>query len=146
MAWAVNTDVTGAWIGDDVPTDTAKIDVWIGKAEREIKRRVPDIQDRIDAEAAESPARTDLLDSATDVVVAMVSRVFRNPAGVRQSNTTDTAGPFSGTTSVTYGGNQPGALFLTDDEYDALNGEAGARGAFTIDLIPVTSLYYPTEA
>lgn len=137
MSWTVPADVTGAWIGDDAPTDTTKVQVWIDKAEREIKYRVTDIQTRIDAEGAEVPARTDLLETAKDVVVAMVTRVFRNPDGVRQANTT--TGPF--TESVTFGGDTPGALGITDDELAKL--QAVQEGAFSIDLIPTTSPFHP---
>ena len=137
MAWTTAEDVTGAWIGEGVPTDTAKVETWISKAEREIKYRVPGIQDRIDAEAAETPARTDLLDTANDVVVAMVTRVFRNPEGIRQTNVT--TGPFTG--SKTYGGDVPGGLGLTDEELAKLQGSRSS-GAFTIDLIPSTSPFY----
>ena len=132
-SWTKPEDVAGAWIGEGVPTDTDKIQKWIDKAEREIRFRVPTIQARIDAEAAETPTRTDLLELAKDVTVAMVSRVFRNPEGIRQANTT--TGPF--TDSVTYGGNVPGGLGLTDDELAKLQGARG--GAFSIDLIPSTS-------
>ncbi|OJU39687.1 MAG: hypothetical protein BGN97_00255 [Microbacterium sp. 69-10] len=135
-SWTGPTDVTGAWIGEGAPTDTGKVQKWIDKAEREIRFRVPDIQTRIDAEAAESPARTDLLELAKDVTVAMVMRVFRNPEGIRQANTT--TGPF--TDSVTYGGDVPGGLGLTDDELAKLQGARG--GAFSIDLIPSTSPFY----
>ena len=137
MAWTTAEDVTGAWIGEGVPTDTAKVETWISKAEREIKYRVPGIQERIDAEAAETPARTDLLDTANDVVVAMVTRVFRNPEGIRQTNVT--TGPFTG--SKTYGGDVPGGLGLTDEELAKLQGSRSS-GAFTIDLIPATSPFY----
>lgn len=135
-SWTATTDVTDAWIGEGAPTDTGKIQKWIDKAEREIRFRVPDIQARIDVEAAETPARTDLIDTASDVVVAMVTRVFRNPEGIRQTNTT--TGPF--TESRTYGGDVPGGLGLTDDELAKLQGARG--GAFSIDLIPSTSPFY----
>ena len=137
MAWTTAEDVTGAWIGEGVPTEPSKVETWIAKAEREIKYRVPGIQDRIDAEAAETPARTDLLDTANDVVVAMVTRVFRNPEGIRQTNVT--TGPFTG--SKTYGGDVPGGLGLTDEELAKLQGSRSS-GAFTIDLIPSTSPFY----
>lgn len=136
MSWTTPADVTGAWIGEGAPTETAKIQSWIDKAEREIKYRVPDVQGRIDAEAAETPARTDLLETAKDVTVAMVTRVFRNPEGIRQTNLT--TGPY--TTSKTYGGDVPGGLGLTDDELAKLQGARG--GAFTIDLIPSTSPFF----
>ena len=135
-SWTDPSDVTGAWIGEGVPTDTTQIQAWIGKAEREIKYRVPDIQTRITAEGAEVPARTDLLDTAKDVVVAMVTRVFRNPEGIRQTNVT--TGPY--TASKTYGGNQPGGLGIADEELAKLQGKRG--GAFTVSMIPSTSPFY----
>lgn len=136
MSWATPADVTGTWIGDDAPTDTTKIQKWIDKAEREIKRRVPDLTDRIAAEGSETPARTDLLDTTIDVVVAMVTRVFRNPEGLRTTNVG--TGPF--TETRTYGGDVPGGLGLTDDELAKLQGARG--GAFSIDLIPSSSRYF----
>lgn len=124
MTWATADDVTGAWIGAGVPTDDDLVDKWIGKAEREIRRHVPDVQDRID-----SGDEPDLKDDVVDVVVAMVTRVFRNPEGVRQ--TQETTGPF--TSSTTYGGDLPGGLVLTNDELAKLQGRA--EGAFEIDLL-----------
>lgn len=136
MAWTTPADVTGAWIGEGAPTDSSKIQKWIDKAEREIRFRVPDVLTRIAAEAAEVPPRTDLLETAKDVTVAMVTRVFRNPEGIRQTNVT--TGPY--TASKTYGGDVPGGLGLTDDELAKLQGARG--GAFTIDLIPKSSPFY----
>jgi len=70
-------------------------------------------------------------------VVAMVTRVFRNPEGIRQTNVT--TGPY--TNSKTYGGDTPGGLGLTADELAKLQG-ASSSGAFTISLIPPTSPFY----
>ena len=132
-SWTDPYDVTSAWIGEGAPTDITKIQSWIDKAEREIKYRVSDIQTRIDAEA---PA-TDLFETARDVVVAMVTRVFRNPEGIRQTNVT--TGPY--TASKTYGGDQPGGLALTEDELAKLQ-SVQSSGAFTVSMIPVTSPFY----
>ena len=132
MAWTTAAAVVAAWIGDDAPTDSAKVDVWIEKAERLLRSKVVDLQERIEADPVAEP---DLLSNVKDVVTAMVQRVFRNPEGVRQRQ--EGSGPFTG--SVTYGGDQPGALWLTDPEY-ALVASAGPHGgAFSIDLIPTTS-------
>lgn len=130
MAWTVAADVTGAWIGSDVPTDAVLVGTWIDKAERLLRSKVPDLQGRIDAD--DEP---DLLDNIQDVVVAMVQRVFRNPEGVRQRQ--EGSGPFTG--SVTYGGDQPGALWVTDSELAMLAVAGSGQGAFTIDMIPATS-------
>ena len=132
MSWTQPTDVTDAWIGEGAPTDLAKVKRWIDKAEREVRRQVPDLQARITADTT-----GELLETTRDVVVAMVTRVFRNPEGIRQTNVT--TGPF--TNSKTYGGDVPGALELTADELAALQGQKG--GAFSIDLIPSTSPYHP---
>lgn len=141
MSWTDPDDVTDAWIGDDAPDDAEKIQTWIDKAEREIKYRVPDIQTRIDAEAALTPPRTDLLETAKDVVVAMVTRVFRNPEGISQRTTTESTGPFSNTDYVSYAGRSlPVGLGLTEDELAKL--QAKQQGAFTISLIPSTSPFY----
>jgi len=137
-SWTRPDDVTGAWIGEGAPTDPTKIQSWIDRAEREIRYRVQDILTRIAAEAAEAPPRTDLLETAKDVVVAMVTRVFRNPEGIRQTNVT--TGPY--TASKTYGGNQPGGLGLTEDELAKLQG--ATEGAFSIDMIPSTSPFSST--
>lgn len=135
-SWTAPTDVTDAWIGEGAPTDTVKIQTWINKAEREIRESVPGIQARIEAEEHETPSRTDLLETAKDVVVAMVTRVFRNPEGIRSIN--DVTGPF--TKSTTYGGDTPGGLTLTERELSKLSGARG--GAFAIDLIPSSSPFY----
>lgn len=134
MSWTAPSDVEDSWIGEGYPSNEDTVQVWIDKSERLIRSQVTDLQARIDAEAEEDPARTDLLATAVDVVVAMVTRVFRNPTGVRQAN--ETTGPF--TSSVTYGGDIPGGLALTGDELDRLQGKP-AGGAFTIDMLPSTS-------
>lgn len=144
MSWTSPQDVTDAWIGEGVPTDDVSIQNWIDRAERLIRRRVPDLQERLDAEADEIPPRAELLDTARDVTVSMVIRVFRNPEGIRQTNSTTTTGPFSDTRMQTYGGDVPGGLGLTDDELGALQG--ASEGAFSIDLIPETSPFHSSAA
>lgn len=136
--WTTAAHVTDSWIGDDAPTNLQLVEMWLGKAEREIRYRVSDIQARIDAEAAETPARIELLEAAQDVATAMVTRVFRNPEGARQKQWT--TGPFS--ESMTVGGAEPGSLYLTDDELAKLQG-AQSGGAFTISMIPSTSPFSP---
>lgn len=135
-SWTKPTDVTGAWIGEGAPSDSVQIQLWIDKAEREIRYRVRDLVARIAAEAVEVPARTDLLETAKDVTVAMVIRTFRNPEGIRQTNLT--TGPY--TTSKTYGGDTPGGFGISDDELEKLQGVRG--GAFTIGMIPATSRFF----
>jgi len=99
-----------------------------------LRSRVAGLSLRIDADPITEP---DLLDNVKDVVTSMVQRVFRNPEGVRTRQ--ETTGPFSG--SVTLGGDQPGELWITDDELSRLVLAGSSPGAFTIDTIPVTSPY-----
>ena len=136
MAWTTAAEVIAAWIGDDAPTDTAKVDTWIGKAERLLRSKVPGLQARLDVDPV---VELDLLGNVKDVVTAMVQRVFRNPEGVRQRQ--EGSGPFTG--SVTYGGDQPGELGVTDAELSKISPAGSNRGAFTVDTIPVTSPYSP---
>lgn len=136
MAWTTVGDVTGAWIGPGVPDNSALIGAWIDKAERLLRSKVAGLADRVDADPVTEP---DLLGNVIDVVVAMVQRVFRNPEGVRQRQ--EGTGPFTG--SVTYGGDQPGALWVTDAELALISVTGSNRGAFTVDTIPVTSPYSP---
>jgi len=136
MAWTTADSVLSAWIGDDKPSDAALVGTWIGKAERLIRSRVPTIQARITA------GEVDLMENAQDVVSAMVQRVFRNPEGVRTRQ--ESTGPFGG--SVTYGGDQPGSLSLTDDEASRLSPASASRGVFTVDTIPVSSEFSPNYA
>mgnify|MGYP003497560052 CR=1 FL=1 len=136
MAWTSAAEVIAAWIGDDAPTDSVKVDLWIGRAERMLRGRVPGLEPRMVADPVTEP---DLPENVKDVVISMVQRVFRNPEGVRTRQ--ETTGPFSG--SVTLGGDQPGELWITDDELARVSLAGTNRGAFTIDTIPVTSPYSP---
>lgn len=139
MAWTTANDVIGSWIGDGAPTDTVLVGTWIGRVERMIRRSVPDLQARLDDEAALVPASTELLDVTRDIVVAVVQRIFRNPEGVRTRQ--ESTGPLAG--SVTYGGSEPGGISLTGDELASLRGSSGGQRAFTVDMIPSTSPFSP---
>lgn len=136
MAWTTAAEVVGAWIGGDAPTNTALVDVWIGKAERLLRAKVP----TLDARLAVSPVtELDLLGNVKDVVTEMVQEVFRNPEGVRQRQ--EGSGPFTG--SVTYGGDKPGALRVTADQLELLAPAGASTGAYTVDMIPSTSPFSP---
>ena len=133
-AWTTSANVLAAWIGDDEPTDTTLIGVWIDKAERLIRFKVPGIQTRITA------AEVDLLANVIDVVVAMVIRKFRNPEGIRQTNVS--TGPYS--ESRTFGGDEPGELVMQADELARLSAnKAGGQRAYTVDTLPITSPFSP---
>ena len=132
MVWTTPDDVLGSWIGDDAPEDADLVQRWIGRAERLIRREFPDLADRV-----ASGLEHDLPDTIVDVVSAMVIRVFRNPSGHRSVSGQETTGQFSGSNTITFGGNNPGALELLDDERDALRPpDAPATGqAFNVSTI-----------
>lgn len=130
MSWVAPSDVTGSWIGSGVPTDDAKLQVWIDRAERLVRRNVPDLQERIDTEAELDPPSTDLLETAKDVVIDLVTEVFKNPDGRRSIQTT--TGPFN--ESTTFGGDNPGKMIFSSAHAAALSGVRPGE-AFTFDLI-----------
>ena len=132
MAWTSAAEVVEAWIGDGAPSDTAKVDTWIDKAERLLRSKAPTLQARLAADPVTEP---DLLGNVKDVVTEMVQEVFRNPERIRQRQ--EGTGPFTG--SVTYGGDHPGALQVTDSQLALISPAGSNRGAFTVDTIPVTS-------
>ena len=131
MAWATPDDVINAWVGPEAaPDDTDQIALWIARAERRIRAAVPDIQSRIDAD------EPDLLDNAVDVAVAMVTRVYRNPSGHRSISGQETTGQFSGSNTITFGGDNPGALELLDSERAALALPGEKRGRRAYSFMP----------
>ena len=131
MAWATPDDVIDSWIGDDAPDDDLLIAEWIGRAERLIRREFPSLADRI-----ASGAEPDLAETVNDVVVSMVTRVFRNPSGHRSVSGQETTGQYSGSNTITYGGDNPGALELLDSERAALALPGEKRGRRAYSFMP----------
>lgn len=130
MSWTTTTQVIGSWVGEGAPTDTGLVQIWIDRSERHLKSKVFDLETRIDVDD-----EIDLIEKTQDVVSNMVHRIFRNPSGVRTSQTT--TGPF--TEMVTFSGDQPGALYATDEEVASLTFAGNNARAYTVDMIPVTS-------
>lgn len=122
--WASPEDVQARWVGPDAPDDTPRLTTLIGDAQRLIIAEYPTMQDRIDTADIDP-------ELVKQVVCGMVARVFRNPEGLRTGMEQD--GPFS--RQVTYGGDEPGSLHLSDDDRALLVGRPRGR-AFTIDPAP----------
>ena len=129
--WATSDDVIDSWIGDDAPDDPLLVEKWIARAERMIRREFPAIGARI-----VSGLEPDLADTVNDVVVAVVTRVFRNPSGHRSVTGQETTGQFSGSNTITYGGDNPGALELLDSERAALALPGEKRGRRAYSFVP----------
>src|SRR5690606_9012218 len=85
VAWTTPQDVLDRWVGDGRPTDEALIEKLIGDAEDHLVFEYPDLPGRVD-DGDPPVARVQR------VVAAMVTRVLRNPKGVRQQQIT--TGPF----------------------------------------------------
>lgn len=131
--WVTAEQFQNDWIGYDVPADVDKITAWLGKAERMVSQRVPDIVERL------ASGEPDLQENIADVVIAMVTRVFRNPEGMRSINSN--TGPL--TESVTYGGDNPGVLEILPAEMSLLTrGLVGSRRGGTISMIPPWSPFF----
>lgn len=129
--WATSDDVIDSWIGDDAPDDPLLVEKWIARAERLIRREFPTINERI-----VSGLEPDLVETVNDVVVAVVTRVFRNPSGHRSVSGQETTGQFSGSNTITFGGDNPGALELLDSERAALALPGEKRGRRAYSFIP----------
>ncbi|WP_191480147.1 Gp19/Gp15/Gp42 family protein [Nocardioides ochotonae] len=124
LLWSTVSDVSDRWIGDPVPATPAQIETLLGDAEDLIVREFPDMPDRIEAGAVP-------LARVRRVAARVVIRHLRNPDGIRSRM--EGAGPFQKNT--TYGGDDPGALVLTDEDRADLGGTKSRR-AYQIDMVP----------
>lgn len=125
MPWATPQDVRDRWLGSKPPAASEQqLTTLIADAEDSILREFPDIQARITAGTLPSTR-------VVKVVSRMVIRHLRNPEGIRA--TQEGAGPYQ--VSRTYGGDEPGALTLTDEDRAEL-APPQESGAFAIDTAP----------
>lgn len=126
--WVTFDDVLDRWVGEDRPTDLGVVGTLVADAETVIAARFPGIADRITDGVLP-------VDRVKLVVSRMVTRAIRNPEGVRTRQ--EGTGPFSG--SVTFGGDNPGDMWLTNEEADLLGPDGGRRQrAFTVSTIAPT--------
>lgn len=130
MAHTVPADITDRWLlSDPVPADAVLL-VLIDDAEDTILAVIPDLEERL-ADGRIPLARLQ------KIVARMVIRHVQNPQGVRQ--TQETTGPF--TKGLTYGGDEPGSIYLTPDERRELLGQSSRSGkAFQIDTMPARAV------
>ncbi|MGI5493824.1 hypothetical protein [Microtetraspora malaysiensis] len=126
MAWTDPQDIVDRWVGPTLTATEGQLTTLIGDAEDTILREFPDIQDRIDADKLP-------LARVVKVVARMVIRHLRNPEGIRA--TQEGAGPYQ--VSRTYGGDEPGALEMTDADRAELAPKRRGR-AFSIDTTPAS--------
>lgn len=85
---------------------------------------MPDLVDQFGADVPLTRVRR--------VVARVVIRHLRNPDGVRSLS--EATGPV--TASVTYSGDDPGALKVTQEDIEILQGRPASRGAWAHSMIP----------
>lgn len=123
MNWTAYQDIQDRWFGSSLPATQAQIETLIADAEDTILREFPTIQARIDDDSLP-------LIRVIKVTYNMVARVLRNPDGMR--SLTRGAGPYQ--ESQTYGGDEPGALYLTEQDKRELQETTQGQEAFAIDM------------
>jgi hypothetical protein len=118
-------DVISRWVGSN-PPDLVAVGAFIEDASTLVRFEFPDIEARIDADLDDGGVPSE---QVRLVIVRVVLRALRNPDNVRSRSD----GPFS----TTYAGDNPGDLWLTDDERAMLSGQRRTGGrAFTVDPTP----------
>lgn len=128
LEWTEPRDVTTRWVGGELSASTEQITTLLEDAEDLIGSTFPDL--KVGDDVGSIPLRR-----VKRVAARVVIRHLQNPSGVRSE--TEGAGPFQRTT--TYTGDEPGALFLTDQDLRDLGREVG--GAFSIDTTPSLAEY-----
>lgn len=126
MTYATYSDVLNRWTDTvELPATQSQVETLLRDAEMLILRELPGLS----ADVLEGLIPEELV---VMVEAAMVSRKLRNPAGVRSIQ--EGAGPFQQT--ITHGGDEPGSLYLTDEERRLLSTKARDNKAFSIDTTP----------
>lgn len=125
LLWTEPADVRTRWVGEGLDVEDSQLLTLLADAEDTVLREFPDLPERVDATDGIPVLRV------KKVIARVVIRHLRNPAGERSRM--DVAGAF--TQNVMFGGDNPGALYLTDEDRAELGG-AGAGQAFTIDTTP----------
>ncbi|WGW12748.1 Gp19/Gp15/Gp42 family protein [Saxibacter everestensis] len=125
MAWAEPGDVKARWIGGDpLPVTDQQLTTLIEDAEDVILGEFPTMNTLVPDTVPKN--------RVVRVIARMVIRVIRNPEGIRQVQ--ETTGPYS--QSETYGGDNPGELYLTDADRRDLSGRKTAGKAYTVSTVP----------
>lgn len=125
MSWANPEDIEARWLLEgEIPATDTQLAALIADAEDTITARVPDVQARINSGVLP-------LSRVVKITAALVIERLKNPRGTRQLNST--TGPF--TDSETFGGDNPGAMTLSDEQVRELTGGA-KRAAFTVNTVP----------
>ena len=109
--WAYADDVRVRWLSGPLSIEDETIEVLIEDIEDFLLGEFEDLEERL----GDGRLKAQRLKR---VIVRIAIRVLRNPEGYRQ--VTSGTGPFTG--SATYGGDQPGEIFVTDEDRKDLVG------------------------
>lgn len=123
--WADAEDVRLRWLSGPLSVEDEQIEVLLEDIEDFLTGEFKDLEERIsDGRLSEK--------RLTRVIVRIAIRVLRNPAGYRQ--VTSGTGPFTG--SATYGGDQPGEIYVTDEDRKDLIGRGKGRSVKAFSIYP----------
>ena len=123
--WADAEDVRLRWLSGPLSVEDEQIEVLLEGIEDFLTGEFKDLEERIsDGRLSEK--------RLTRVIVRIAIRVLRNPAGYRQ--VTSGTGPFTG--SATYGGDQPGEIYVTDEDRKDLIGRGKGRSVKAFSIYP----------
>jgi len=114
MSYATPVDVEARYGEALSASETTQVTVWLADAERRLRRRIPDLDDRV---AFSEDYRADVI----EVEASAVIRVLKNPDGFRS----EAEGSYSYSTDVRAAS---GFLMILEDEWKLL----GVSCVFTI--------------
>lgn len=123
--WLDVEDVRSRAAGLDLDFEDVAITVFIEDAEDLALQEFPDLKERI-------VAGTTPLSRVKRVIANVVVRKLRNPEGIRTFQ--DSTGPYSG--STTFAGDNPGEIYLTDEDKRALAPPSVAAGRRAFSVMP----------
>lgn len=123
--WADADDVRLRWLNGALSVEDDQIETLLEDTEDFLTGEFTDLTERI-ADGRLSANRL------KRVIVRIAIRVLRNPAGYRQ--VTSGTGPFTG--SATYGGEQPGEIYVTDEDRKDLIGRGKGRAVKAFSIYP----------
>lgn len=123
MAFVEVSDVEARLGRTLTASETIQVTAWIEDLGALVLVRIPDLQERIDADTVSAAVVRSIFCSA-------IIRVLRNPEGLRQH--TESIDDYSVTKTID-SSSSSGLLFLTDDEWGLLI-PGGTGEAFSIDL------------
>ena len=123
--WVKPDDVRGRWLGAALSVEDEALTKLLLDAEDALIVAVPDLADRVEDDRVP-------LARIRRVAVRIAIRVLRNPQGYRQVATG--TGPFTG--SATFGGDEPGEIYVTAEDRRDLLGTPVRRPRRAFSIFP----------